>query len=181
MLRKLSEKRMPSAVHKLLEPLAWLQGTWRTEDPASGSYPTIKDFNYCEEISFVSIGQPMFNYTSRSWHPETKRPMHLETGFLKVYEKINNEDSTKVEFILAHNFGLSTIEQGYISEKSIHLKTNGIVTSERSKSPHVTEITREYRLLDDNHLEQVIHMATTNTPTLHKHLLAKYVKVSEET
>lgn len=82
----------------------------------------------------------MFNYTARSWHPETKKPMHLETGFLKVYEKIDNEDSTKVELILAHNFGLSTIEQGYISDKSIHLKTNGIVKSERSKLPHVTKV-----------------------------------------
>ena len=84
-----------------LEPLKWLIGTWRCQkEEGQGSFPTIKDFQYGDEITFANIGQPMLNYQSCSWHPEMKCPMHLETGFLKI-----KPGTSEVSFILAHNFG----------------------------------------------------------------------------
>ncbi|XP_032691367.1 THAP domain-containing protein 4-like [Odontomachus brunneus] len=161
-------------LHEALRPLAWLEGTWKIENYGSGKYPTIKDFNYCEEINFTSIGQPMFNYTAQSWHPESKRPMHRETGFLKMIPGTN-----KVSLVLAHNFGLATIEEGEVTEEAINLKsTETILRAEGTKSPAVTKLCREFKLVGD-YLEQVLYMATSNTPELTEHLRAKYKKVCE--
>lgn len=127
-------KRSP--MHEALKSLAWLEGTWKTENYGSGKYPTIKDFSYCEEISFTSIGQPMFNYTAQSWHPEAKKPMHRETGFLKVIPGTN-----KISFVLAHNFGLASIEEGEVTEKVINLKTiQPLLRAEGTKPPAVTQV-----------------------------------------
>ena len=70
------QKPMP----KMIEPLSWLMGTWRCENEGHGQYPTIKSFQYGEELCFSNVGQPMLNYSSMSWHPEHKFPMHQETG-----------------------------------------------------------------------------------------------------
>lgn len=121
--------------HATLESLSWLEGTWRTEEQGSGKYPTIKDFNYCEEISFISIGQPMFNYTAQSWDPELKKPLHRETGFLRV-----NPENNKVSLILAHNVGLTTIEHGEIIDKTIILRNTDISRMEGAKPPQVTQV-----------------------------------------
>lgn len=36
----------------------------------------------------------------KSWNPETKAPLHVETGFFKI-----NPRTDEVAFMLAHNFG----------------------------------------------------------------------------
>ena len=66
-----------------LTPIKWLIGRWQSIS-ALGTYPTIDPFTYCEEIRFVSYGQPLLNYSSVSWHPVKKSPMHLESGFLRI-------------------------------------------------------------------------------------------------
>lgn len=87
--------RLP--MNDALKKLSWLNGTWLTENPGTGYYSNNKSFNYYEEISFSSIGQPMFNYVAQSWHSEKKTPMHREVGFLKV---IPNTDNNKVTLFL---------------------------------------------------------------------------------
>lgn len=123
------------SLHEALKSLAWLEGTWRIENCGDGKYPTIENFSYCEEINFASIGQPMFNYTAQSWHPESKKPMHRETGFLKVIPGTN-----KVSLVVAHNFGLTTIEQGEITGKTINLRSTDISRMEGTKLPAVTQV-----------------------------------------
>jgi hypothetical protein len=63
-------------VPKSVELLKWLIGRWRCEKSGHGIYPTIKYFNYGEEIIFENVGQPMLNYRSFSWHAEKKSPIH---------------------------------------------------------------------------------------------------------
>lgn len=161
-----------SPLPKVLEPLAWLEGTWRT-DCGSGNYPTIKEFKYYEEISFTYIGQPMFNYTARSYSiSEPKKPMAQSTGFLKVDPKTN-----KIFLILAHNFGLTSIEEGEVINNVVCLDSIDILRMKGAKPPQVTQMRRIFKL-DDNNLEHVFYMATSNTPELTEHLRAKYVKVN---
>ncbi|XP_050464092.1 peroxynitrite isomerase THAP4-like [Cataglyphis hispanica] len=160
---------------KALESLAWLEGTWRTENYGSGKYPTIENFKYYEEISFTYIGQPMFNYTARSYSiSKPKRPMAQSTGFLKM-----NPETNKIFLILAHNFGLTTIEEGEVINDTIHLNSTYISRMNGAKPPQVTQIRREFKL-NGNYLEHVFYMATSNTPVLTEHLRAKYVKVNQE-
>lgn len=85
--------------HEAISPISWLLGTWITED-GKGVYPTIKPFNYCEEITFQSFGQPLLSYHSRSWNPVEKKPLHFESGFLRIQPGTKN-----LAFMVAHNFG----------------------------------------------------------------------------
>lgn len=128
-------ERMP--LHKALEPLAWLEGTWRTEK-GNGEYPTIKDFTYYEEISFTSLQQPMFNYTAQSFFSsDLKKAMHRETGFLRV-----NPGTNQLTLISAHNFGLTTIECGEVNDhlKFITLNSTDITRIKGTKMPYVTQV-----------------------------------------
>lgn len=166
-------ERLP--LPKALESLAWLEGTWRIENCGNGKFPTIKDFKYYEEISFTCIGQPMFNYTARSYSvSEPRKPMAQSTGFLRV-----NPETNQVFLILAHNFGLTTIEEGEVINNTIYLNSVDIKRMKEAKPPQVTQIRREFKL-DGHHLEHVFYMATSNTPVLTEHLRAKYVKVNKE-
>ncbi|XP_014212484.1 THAP domain-containing protein 4-like isoform X2 [Copidosoma floridanum] len=158
-------------MHSALEPLKWLVGTWRTEKPASGHFPTIEPFEYCEEINFSSIGQPMLNYTAQSWHPVKKCPMHREVGFLKITPKTND-----VSLLLTHNFGLCTVEEGCVTDHEIVLKSTSISRKTGPyKAPAVLEIKREFKLVGDA-LHHTLHMATEKTTELTPHLEAVYKK-----
>lgn len=116
-------------LHELLHMLAWLEGIWITEEPAVGIYPTIKSFNYYDEINITSIGQPLFNYIAQSWHPETGTPMHRETGFLQILPETN-----KIVLSLIDNIGLFTVEQGELMNdtKTIDLKSTNILATDAS-------------------------------------------------
>lgn len=123
-------------LHNALKPLAWLEGIWRTETVGLGKFPTINPFKYCEEVTFTSIGQPMLNYAAQSWHPEKKVPMHREVGFLKIVPNTN-----AVSFFVAHNFGLTTVEEGEVNENYIELlSTNVTRKTEGSKPPAVVQV-----------------------------------------
>ncbi|XP_012258376.2 peroxynitrite isomerase THAP4-like [Athalia rosae] len=159
-------------MHDSLKPLSWLEGTWRADGTGLGKFPTIKPFNFCEEITFASIGQPMLNYTGQSWHVDSKRPMHREVGFLKIIPGTN-----KVSLIVAHNFGLTTIEEGYVDDKNIQLTSQKIARiSEGCKEPAVLKIEREFRLVGSQ-LEQIQRMATTSVTEITEHIRTVYHKV----
>lgn len=182
--------RLP--MHEALKPIAWLEGIWKTEPAGRGIYPTITPFNYCEELNFSSIGQPMFNYTAQSWHADGGKPLHRETGLLKIIP-----GTTKVSFLLAHNFGVTTIEEGEIGDKIINFKTTNVSRpTEGTKMPCVLEVClfnnfvpsspfyfiitfqqlrREFRLIGDR-LQHILSMATSTTPEITEHLRATYVK-----
>lgn len=86
-------------IHEALKPISWLIGRWVGQNGV-GEYPSISPFAYCEEIEFSSMGQPLLNYTSRTWHAEKKTPMHCESGFLRI-----KPGTDEVAFMVSHNFG----------------------------------------------------------------------------
>ena len=71
-------------------------------NPGQGKFPTIKSFEYLGDVSFTSHGQALFSYFSPTLNPVTKKPMQLETGFLKTIPGTNN-----LKFFVAQNFGLT--------------------------------------------------------------------------
>ncbi|EGI70278.1 PREDICTED: THAP domain-containing protein 4-like [Acromyrmex echinatior] len=164
-------------LHELMHVLAWLEGTWITDEPAVGTYPTIKPFNYYDEINITSTGQPIFNYIAQSWHPDSGTPMHRETGFLQILPGIN-----KIVLSLIGNIGVFTVEEGDLMSKdnnTIDLNSNNILATDASIpsfSP-LTKTRRVYKRNGDN-LELIFYMATSKTPELTEHLNAKYRKVA---
>lgn len=126
-------------LHEVLGVLAWLEGTWITEEPAAGMFPTIKPFNYYDEINITSLGQPMFNYIAQSWDPETGTPMHRETGFLQIMP-----GTDQVALSLINNLGIITIEQGNLVDKTIDLKSTNIHMMDADKPPALTMVSMHF-------------------------------------
>ncbi|KAF5303628.1 hypothetical protein FQA39_LY09875 [Lamprigera yunnana] len=149
------------------------KGRWKSIS-AKGYYPTIKPFTYNEEMEFVSVGQPILNYKSTTWHPEEKKPMHLESGFLRINPNCPND----VSFMVSHNFGIVSLEEGTLNGNTMNLRSTAISRMHFGKLPAVTEIARSYQFCPDTkRLELIVSMSTTNTPQLTEHLRITYEKL----
>ncbi|XP_019870599.1 peroxynitrite isomerase THAP4-like [Aethina tumida] len=159
-----------TSVHEATKPLSWLLGKWKSVS-ANGSYPTINPFSYCEELTFTTIGQPMLNYNSVTWHPTEKRPMHLESGYLRIKPGTN-----EVAFMVAHNFGLTSLEEGTVDNKKLNTSSTQIGRMSFAKDPAVIGIQRTYTLNDEGKLELVLAMETENIG-LKEHLRVLYEKI----
>lgn len=49
-------------LNPVLLPLDWLLGTWESDEPGEGCFPSIKPFNYTETLHFSHVGQPVINF-----------------------------------------------------------------------------------------------------------------------
>lgn len=165
---------MVPVVHEALKPLSWLIGKWVTTE-GRGSYPTMPDFNYHEEIQFDSVGQPMLNFMSTSKHPEKKNYMHQERGFLRIKPGTND-----LAFVVSHNFGLTSVEEGTVNPntKEITLKSTNVSRMSFTKTPYVRSFERKFKLVGDT-LQMQLYMETDTTP-LTLHLQAVYKRVCIE-
>lgn len=157
-------------MHPALNPLQFLIGTWQSTS-AHGHFPNIKDFSYEETIHFEEIGQPLLNYNSVSKIGD--RPMHLESGFLKI-----NPGTCKLSFLVSHNFGICSIEEGTVDGLKIVLESTDIIRTSTAKEPNVTKLRRTLQVRDDNLLEIRTDMSTTTQPELTNHLVVVYKKKS---
>ncbi|CAH0549283.1 unnamed protein product [Brassicogethes aeneus] len=158
-------------IHEALKPLSFLIGKWKSIS-AKGAYPTINPFTYCEEVTFSSIGQPLLNYNSIAYNPNGPKPMHLESGFLRIKAAGTNE----VAFMVAHNFGLTSLEEGTVKGNEICLKSVQIARMTFAKDPAVIGIERCYSLIEEGKLQLILSMETENIG-LTEHLRVVYEKI----
>ncbi|CAH0599596.1 unnamed protein product [Chrysodeixis includens] len=160
------------ALHEALTPISWLAGRWRTEE-GRGTYPNIPDFEYHDDLEFLCIGQPMFNFQSTSTHPVKKSPMHQERGFLRIKPGTN-----ELAFVVSHNFGLTSLEEGHcdVEAKQVTLETVNLTRISFAKPPFVKKLKRVITLVAPDTLEVLLCMETDSTP-LTEHLKAVYKKV----
>lgn len=78
-----------------------------------GIYPTIKDFDYCEEITVAwdpAGAKPVLSYRQRTWAPGSAggtagKPMHAEAGFFRVLPKKPDAAAATVELVLSQPNG----------------------------------------------------------------------------
>ena len=47
----------------VVEPLSWMLGTWLSEPPGAGTFPTLQPFRDLEEAHISHVGQPMLNFS----------------------------------------------------------------------------------------------------------------------
>ncbi|KAG2462344.1 THAP4 protein, partial [Polypterus senegalus] len=158
-------------LHPSVKPLEWMLGSWQSDEPGHGSFPTIQPFRYTESLHISHVGQPMLNFLFTSFNAETKKPLHRECGFIRMEPKSN-----KVAFIIAHNLGLVEIEEGNLNGRELKLQSTALSRISFAKQPYVQEITRTFRLMEDGRLEQELFMATDNQP-LNQHLHIYYKKL----
>ncbi len=87
-------------LHPALTHLAGLLGVW--QGGGSGSYPTIDDFSYTEEVSFGHVGKPFLSYTQKTRNVESGMPLHAESGYLRATD-------SGLEFVIAQPTGIIEI------------------------------------------------------------------------
>ena len=94
-------------LHPLCLLLAPLLGTWR--GPGEGSYPTIDDFAYIEELVFGHVGKPFLSMVQRSHHRSTGAPLHAEAGYLRALT------DGVVELTVAQPSGIVEVDVGSVT------------------------------------------------------------------
>ncbi|XP_050315514.1 peroxynitrite isomerase THAP4-like [Anthonomus grandis grandis] len=160
-------------LHEALKELSWIVGKWKSIC-GEVKYPTMKKpVQFLEDLEFIYEGQPLLSYKSVTRHPETNNLLHLERGFLRV-----DEDKCTLAFVTGMNFGIATLEEGYVKDKSIVLSSACIGIMKFAKQT-VLGIQRCYRLNENGELEYTLCMETGNTP-LTKHVDALYEKADED-
>lgn len=53
----------PPKLNPVVEPLSWMLGTWLSDPPGVGTFPTLQPFQYLEEVHISHVGQPMLNFS----------------------------------------------------------------------------------------------------------------------
>lgn len=140
--------------------LTALAGTWRGR--GAGSYPTITDFDYAEELVVEPIaGRPVAHWRSRTADGRTGEPRHAESGFLRI-------TPAGVELVVAHSFGIVEISAGSPTELEISLISAAVWPSASAKS--VDRVERVYRL-DGDSMSYRLSMSAVGVPLTH-HLTA---------
>lgn len=123
-------------LHPDLAPLAFLAGTWTGR--GRGTYPTIEDFDYTEEITFSHGAKPFLLYVQRTWDTSApRRPLHTETGYWRP------GGSGRVEAVIAQPTGIVEVEEGTVSGTTIELTATFVGLTSTAK-----EVTTMERRLD---------------------------------
>ncbi len=147
-------------LHPQLAPIGDLVGTWR--GTGSGSYPTIDDFSYVEEVTFGHVGKPFLAYGQKTRHASTDLPLHAETGYWRV------TDAGGLEVVMAHPTGIVEVLVGTIADGVFDLRTTTVHGTPTAKS--VTEVHRRF-VHDGDELRYEVAMAAVGQPLTH-HLAA---------
>ena len=142
-------------------PLTALVGTWR--GVGTGEYPTIETFRYTQEIEFRPIpGKPLLAYRSATRHRDDDRPLHAESGFLRLV------GPGSVELVVAQASGITEIAEGLVDVEvgttELLLTSTAIAGSSTAKPVTATE--RRYRVTGDD-LVADLAMAAMGQPLIH--------------
>lgn len=155
-------------LHKNLEQISFLLGKWKGN--GKGFYPTIKDFEYEEEISFTHVGKPFLIYSQKTWKKdENKTPLHQEFGYFK------SPKEGIVEFLNVQPTGITEIYEGIVKGKTIILDSSSISRTSSAKSPHVLKTQRIFTLNSDT-LSYTFDMETEKQK-MQNHLVCSMKKV----
>lgn len=155
---------MPTDLHPDLAALAPLIGTWSGQ--GAGKYPTIPPFDYLEEVVFAHVGKPFLAYGQKTKAVADGKPLHAETGFLRVPQP------GQVELVLAHPSGITEIEVGTYSVTGdlieMQMATTAVGLTPSAKE--VTALGRSFRI-DGDELSYTVQMGAVGQP-LQDHLAA---------
>ena len=155
---------MAPDLHPDLAALAPLLGTWSGQ--GSGKYPTIPSFDYLEEVVFGHVGKPFLTYGQKTKAVADGKPLHAETGFLRVPQP------GQIELVLAHPSGITEIEVGTYSVAGdlIEMQMSTTAVGLTPSAKEVTALGRSFRI-DGDELSYTVQMGAVGQP-LQDHLAA---------
>jgi hypothetical protein len=151
-------------LHPDVAALAPLLGVWAGQ--GVGEYPTIAPFGYTEEVTFGHVGKPFLSYVQKTKAVDDGRPLHAETGYLRV------PSAGRVELVLAHPTGVTEIEEGTLSVRggTIDVEVAATAIGRSASAKEVTALNRRIRV-DGDELTYHVHMGAVGQP-LQPHLSA---------
>jgi hypothetical protein len=151
-------------LHPDVASLAPLLGVWAGQ--GDGVYPTIAPFGYLEEVAFTHVGKPFLSYAQKTKASDDGRPLHAETGYLRV------PSEARVELILAHPTGVAEIEEGPVSVHGalIEMELAATAIGRSASAKEVTALGRFIRV-DGDELTYTVYMGAVGQP-LQPHLTA---------
>jgi hypothetical protein len=151
-------------LHPGVAALAPLLGVWAGQ--GAGKYPTIAPFGYLEEVTFGHVGKPFLSYTQKTKAGDDGRPMHAETGFLRV------PSPGRVELVLAHPTGITEIDEGTltVAGDTIVMDLAATTIGRTASAKEVTALGRSIRV-DGDELVYTVRMGAVGQP-LQDHLTA---------
>lgn len=148
---------MPPELHPDLAALAPLLGTWAGR--GAGKYPTIPPFDYLEEVTFAHVGKPFLAYTQKTKAVADGKPLHAETGYLRVPQPGH------IELVLAHPSGITEIEVGTYSVAGdlIEMQMSTTAVGLTPTAKEVTGLGRSFRI-DGDELSYSVRMGAVGQP-----------------
>ena len=158
-------------LHPLCEPLAPLLGTWR--GAGAGSYPTIDDFAYTEELVFGHVGKPFLSMVQRSRDRSTGAPLHAEAGYLRA------QPDGVVELTVAQPSGIVEVDVGTVTPTPdglvVEFESDQVGLTPTAKS--VTAVRRRLAV-GGSTLVSELWMAAVGEADLIHHLRAELFRVA---
>lgn len=155
---------------ELVQPLAFLLGTWRGE--GVGGYPTLEaDFRFGEEMRFACYGKPVIAFSSESWALDDGRPLSRQTGFWRPVA------DGSIEVVLSVASGLVEVFYGGLvsgpAGEHVEIETDLIARTATAK-----EVDKDKRLyaVRGGKLMYAMEMAAVGQP-LQPHLSAALDRV----
>jgi len=146
-------------------PLMALVGTWA--GTGRGIYPTIESFDYLETITVTAPPKPFLVYQQTTRAPSDGRPLHTETGYLRLLEGTDDTELT-----IAQPTGFVEVHTGTVSvadgRTSVHLRS---VFVARTPSAKQVDAVERRLLVENDLLTYELHMAAMGQP-MQLHLAA---------
>ncbi|WP_018603131.1 peroxynitrite isomerase [Mycobacterium sp. 155] len=151
-------------LHPDVAALAPLLGTWAGQ--GCGEYPTIESFDYVEEVIFGHVGKPFLTYGQRTKSRVDSRPLHAETGYLRV------PTPGRVEWIIAHPTGITEIQEGSLTaaDGTIEMELTATNIGLSASAKGVTALSRSIKVSGDE-FSYTLRMGAVGQPLQH-HLAA---------
>jgi hypothetical protein len=161
---------------ELVQPFAFLLGTWRGE--GVGGFPSLPgDFVFREEVSFGCYGKPVIEYSSRSW-AEDGTPLSRQHGFWRPVPSSDPQGSPDLEVVLTVAAGLVEVLYGRLvsGPAGEHVELESDLIGHTATAKQVDKDKRLYAVRGGK-LMYAMEMAAVGQP-LASHLSAALERVS---